>query len=561
MLQRLVVQNFALIDDLEIEFGPGLNVLTGETGTGKSLLIDALQVVLGRRASAGYVRTGVARAYLEAVFDLQGRETVAAPLAAAGIEPDEGLLILNRELGANGKSLYRINSRTVPVSLYREIGQRLVDFHGQGEQQLLLREARHGELLDQSGGPELQEAVRLLTQTFRELAAARKALADCQATAMERARRLDVLRFQVEEIDRAGLEPGEEERLRKERDFLAHAESIARLADESYQVLYGGEDYAEAAVAQIGRALKNLHELNRLSGALRESAETLEAVLSQVQEVARELAAVRERAAFDPQRLDAVEARLALIENLKRKYGVTVEEILAFREEAAAERDRLLGSEAEVEGLQDRIASLCKEWEGLAARISALREQAARELERRVTRELKTLELGSVQFRVDLRPLEGPNARGGEEAVFLFSANPGEPPRPLARVASGGELSRIMLALKTILAALDETPTLIFDEVDAGIGGRALQAVGEKLLAIGRYRQVVCVTHAARIAAYADRHLRIAKAASDGQTRTLIAVLDADDRLEELARMLSGGRRITETARKHARELLAMAKA
>ena len=555
MLQRLVVRNFALIDDLGIEFGPGLNVLTGETGTGKSLLIDALQAVLGRRAGADYVRTGAARAYLEAVFDLQGRETVLAPLAEAGIEPDEGLVILNRELGANGKSLYRINSRTVPVSLYREAGQRLIDFHGQGEQQSLLREGRHGELLDRSGGPELQETVRVLAQTYRELAAARKALADSRATAMERARRLDVLGFQVEEIDRAALEPDEEERLRAERDLLANAELIARLADESHQALYGGEDYAEAAVAQIGRALKHLRELSRLSRELRESVETLEAVLSQVQEVARDLAAVRERAAFDPRRLNAVEERLALIENLKRKYGVTVAEVLAFREAAAAERELLLGSAAAIGGLEDRIAALQAEWDGLAARVSALRQRAARQLQTRVAGELRALELDSVQFQVELRPLDGPNARGREEPVFLFSANPGEPPRPLARVASGGELSRIMLALKTILAAVDETPTLIFDEVDAGIGGRALQAVAEKLAAIGAHRQVVCVTHAARIAAYADRHLQIMKTAAAGQARTLITELNEEGRLEELARMLAGGRRVTETARKHAREL------
>jgi DNA repair protein RecN (Recombination protein N) len=551
----LVVRNFALIDDLSVEFGPGLNVLTGETGTGKSLIVDALQIVLGRRASAEYVRTGTDRAYLEAVFDLPEREAVLEPLAAAGIEPEEGFLILSRELQSTGRSLYRINGRTVTLALYRETGQRLIDFHGQGEQQFLLREERHGELLDRSGGPELREAVRLLEGAFREWAAARKALEVHQAEAMERARRLDMLTHQVEEIERAGLEPGEEERLGEERVFLVNAEQIARLADEGYQALYGSDEHAEAAVAQIGRALDSLRSLAHLSREAREGVATLESVLSQVQEVARDLVAVRERAEFDPRRLNAVEERLALIEGLKRKYGVTVEEILAFREAAAAERDRLLDGEAEISGLRERVTALRAEWDDLAVRVSGLRREAARELEIRVVRELRELELGAVQFRVEFRPLEGPNARGGEEAVFLFSANPGEPLKPLARVASGGELSRIMLALKALLAAVDETPTLIFDELDAGIGGRALQAVAEKLFEIGRNRQVICVTHAARIASQADRHLRIVKVATDGGIRAMIADLDEDARLEELARMLGGGRRITETARKHAREL------
>jgi DNA repair protein RecN (Recombination protein N) len=561
MLQRLVVRNFALIDDLEVEFRSGFNVLTGETGAGKSLLIDALQIVLGRRAAADYVRTGTDRAYLEAVFDLQGRDMVLEPLIGVGIEPEEGFLILSRDLLSTGRNMYRINGRTVPWSLFREVGQRLIDFHGQGEQQSLLQEERHGELLDRSGGPELQEAVQQLEQVFRDWSAARKVLEEHHLEALERVRRLEMLGFQVEEIEQAGLEPEEEKQLLEEKDFLANVEQIARLADESYQVLYGSEENGATAVTQIGRALDNLHALTRLYREARESLQALESVLNQVQEVARDLASVRERAEFDPERLNAVEERLALIESLKRKYGVTVEEILAFRETAAAERDRLLASEKEVSGLQDRIADQRREWEHLAVRISGLRREATRELENRVTRELRELELGAVEFRVELRPREGPSARGSEEAVFLFSANPGEPLKPLARIASGGELSRIMLALKTLLAAVDETPTLIFDEVDAGIGGRALQAVAEKLFTIGRSRQVICVTHAAQIACHADRHLQIGKEAAGGGTRTIIADLDEETRLEELARMVGGGREITEIARQHARELRRAVKA
>ncbi|MBE0466882.1 MAG: DNA repair protein RecN [Candidatus Desulforudis sp.] len=555
MLHRLVVRDFALIDDLTVEFGSGFNVLTGETGTGKSLLVDALQVVLGRRVSADYVRTGADRAYLEAVFDLQERDVLREPFTAAGIEPEEGFLALSRELLGSGRSLYRINGRTVSHTLFLNLGQRLVDFHGQGEQQSLLREGRHGELLDRSGGPELRETVRRLEQAFRDWAAARKALEAHRAEAMERARRLDIVELQVGEIERARLEVGEEEQLHEERSFLVNVEQIARLADESYQALYGSDEDAGAAVAQIGRALDNLHILARLCREAQEGQETLKSTLSQVQEVARDLVAVRERAQFDPERMNAVEERLALIEKLKRKYGATVEEVLVFQEAAAAERDRLLGGEAETARLQESVTALHREWETLASEVSRLRREAARELETRVTTELRELELGSVEFRVELRSLSGTSVRGREEAVFLFSANPGEPPKPLVRIASGGELSRIMLALKTVLAAVDETPTLIFDEVDAGIGGRALQAVAEKLFQIGRGRQVVCVTHAAQIACHADRHLEITKEVVGTGTRTSITVLEEPARLEELARMLGGGREITEVARKHAAEL------
>ncbi|ACA59543.1 DNA repair protein RecN [Candidatus Desulforudis audaxviator] len=555
MIERLVVRNFVLIDHLEVEFGPGLNVLTGETGTGKSLLIDALEVVLGRRASPDYVRAGADRAYLEVVFGLQGGNPVLGELENAGMEAEEGLLILSRELFGNGRNVYRIGGRTVPLSIFREIGRHLVDFHGQGEQQSLLRESRHGELLDRVGGPELRSAVERLEHLFRDWAEARRVLEQYRHDAMERARRLDVLSLQVQEIDRAGLEPEEEESLREERGFLVNAEQIAHLAGESYQVLYGAEDHGPAAVVQIGRALENLRALSRICQEARDAVPILESVLNQVQETARDLLALRERARFDPGRLDRVEARLALIEGLKRKYGATLDDILRFRETAAAERDRLLGSEEEIAGLEKRIATLSAEWEALAAEVSAGRRKTAAALEEGVTLELRELEFANLEFRVDFQPLDGPNARGREQAVFLFSANPGEPLKSLARIASGGELSRIMLALKKLLAEVDETPTLIFDEVDAGVGGRAMQAVAEKLSAVGRKHQVICVTHAPQIACHANRHLQIGKETAGGTTRTVVRELDEEERLEELARMLAGGREITDAARKHAFEM------
>ncbi len=561
MIERLVVKNFALIDDLEVEFGSGLNVLTGETGTGKSLVIDALEVVLGRRASPDYVRAGAGRAYLELVCGLQGAAPVPPEVKNAGIETEDGLLILSRELFGNGRNLYRVGGRTVPLAIYRETGRHLVDFHGQGEQQSLLRESRHGELLDRIGGQELRSALGRLEILFRDWTSTRRLLEQYRQDAMERARRLDVLGLQIQEIDRAGLEFGEEESLREERNFLVNAEQIARLADESYQVLYGAEDFGPAAVVQIGRALENLRALGRVCQEARETVPVLESVLTQVQETARDLLALRERARFDPERLDLVEARLALIEGLKRKYGTTLDEVLRYREQAAVEREHLLGSEGEIAGLAERITALGGEWEAVADEVSAGRRRTAAALETGVTLELRELELGELEFRVEFQPLEGPNGRGREQAVFLFSPNPGEPLRPLARIASGGELSRTMLALKKLLAEVDETPTLIFDEVDAGVGGRAIQAVAEKLWAVGRKHQVVCVTHAPQIAGHADRHLQIAKETFGGKTRTVVRNLDEEGRLEEMARMLAGGREITDPARKHAFEMRKLAAA
>lgn len=549
MLQRLVVKNFALIDDQDITFSSGLNAFTGETGSGKSLVLDAIQVGLGRRTAAASVRAGAERAVVECVFDLQGRSAlVDFPL-------ESGFLILNREVQASGRSIYRVNGRVMTAGNYREIARHLVDFHVQGEQQGLLRESRHLPLLDSFGGTETGETAEKVNQLYREWVAARQELEEIRRHGMERARRQDILAFQVQEIEAANPIPGEDVELERERNRLIHAARIAELANLIYVNLYRGDGRQRAAGDQIADALTALQELAELDPGAQELVKVLEPVLYQVQDLGRDLVPYRELADLDPGRLDAVEERLALFRRLKQKYGAGIEEVIAFRDQAAAEMSKLSGGQERIQDLETVLGNLEDEWQKAAAALTKARTAAARRFERVMAHELQQLEMGEAAFQVRLRPVDGLTAFGAEEAVLYLSPNLGEPAQPLAKIASGGELSRVMLALKNVLAAGDEVPTLVFDEADAGVGGRALDAVAGKLAEIGRHHQVLCVTHAAQLAALADRHFQIAKETVDGRTRMRVSVIEGEERLEELSRMLAG-RNISEAVRKHARELL-----
>ncbi|RJX18683.1 MAG: DNA repair protein RecN [Desulforudis sp.] len=554
MLQRLLVKNFTLIDDLAIEFSTGLNVLSGETGAGKSLIIDALQVVLGRRASAELVRTGCEKAVLEAVFDLDTDRTVGDWLIRDGYDLEDGFLVLTREIWRSGRNVCRVNGRTISVSAARGIGERLVDFHGQGEQQSLLRENRHRNLLDRFGGEGLMAQRDRVEAVYREWTTARDRLRKLETGAKERARRLDILQYQIEEIDCAGLTSGEDKSLEEERELLANAGQISRLAGEAYEALYGGEGPLPAGIDRLGAATTVVDQLARIYRDAGEISEQLNNVRAEVDDIARRIVGLRDRAEFNPVLLETVEERLAILRRLKQKYGDTIEAILAFREAADAERITLESGDAETGTLAERVEQLARRWQEEAALLSRMRADAAERFCAAVVRELADLEIGNVKFEAEMAPLEAMSPVGAESVEFLFSANPGEAVRSLSRIASGGELSRVMLALKTLLAEVDEVPTLVFDEVDVGVGGRALQAVGEKLADIALHRQVLCVTHAAHVACYARQHLLIRKQTGPGLTRTVIDILDGEALLEELARML-GGREVTENTRMLAREL------
>ncbi len=558
MLVSLDIQDFGLIDRQTIDFTSGLNVLTGETGAGKSIVVEALQVALGGRAWAEFIRTGKERARVTAVFDIQPLNMLKEKLQGWGIPLEEdGVLIMARELARNGRNICRINGQVVALSVYREAAQYLVDIHGQHENQSLFNPDRHRDLLDRFGGLwSLRQEVAEIYQKWRDLTSQ---LEELRRGTRDRLHRRDMLTYQVEEIDRARLSPGEDEALTQERNRLANAEKIAALAGRCYQVLYGGEEGLPAVMDLLGQACRDLQELSRIDPELSSLATTLDGVLFHVEDVARELARYRDGVEFNPGRLQQVEERLSRIRELKRKYGDSVEEILRYREEAAAELELLASSEENAAALEDEINRWEERWQEKAMALSRARRQHARQLEEAVARELLDLEMGRVEFQVLFEDLPQPAPGGRERVEFLISPNPGEPLRPLAKIASGGELSRVMLAMRSILAAVDELPTLVFDEVEAGIGGRTLVAVAEKLADIAGHRQVICVTHAAQIASYARTHFSISKEVQAGQTTTRVRRLDEEGRLLELARML-GGREVDGLARDHARHLLEQAR-
>ncbi|MGQ9531284.1 MAG: DNA repair protein RecN [Desulfotomaculales bacterium] len=554
MLRSLWAKNFVLLREVELDFGPGLNILTGETGAGKSIILEALGIGLGGRASTEMIRTGEERAVVHLFFDLQGVPGMEAHLAALGLEPPEdGQLLLVRELSRGGRTVCRVNGQVVPLNLYRQIGYALVALHGQHEYYTLFSHERHRELLDNFAG--LQEEVAATGHVHREWQRMRALWQQIAGEDPSLARRVEDLRHQVAEIDRARLRPGEEEELQAERRRLMHAEKILRLTGEAYALLYGGLGDEPAVVDLLGRAGALLRELVALEPGIQGAAAALGSAADQVAEVARTLAAYQEEGALDTGRLEEIEQRLALLRHLKGKYGTSVEEVLRWRGRAAEELSRLEQLLAQAQRFSETMAELTARWTEKAEGLRKARLEAARKLEELVTHELASLEMGSALFRVAVTPLEEPAPHGGDRVEFLIATNLGEPLRPLAKVASGGELARIMLAVKALLAGADQTPTLVFDEVDTGVGGQALTAIAAKLHAISRHRQVIGVTHAAQIAALADRHWRISKETVDGLTSTLVEpLLSEEDRVAELARML-GGREAAGAVLEHARHL------
>ncbi len=564
MLRELRIRNLAVIESLAVPFGPGLNILTGETGAGKSIMVDALTLLLGERAQpAETIRTGAESATIEGVFALSATGPIPALLREHGVAPEDGQLIVRRELVRGGRGRVFLNDANATLTLLEKLGEALVEIHGQHEHQALLRPGRHLDLLDGFGG--LGILRDKLHRRFEEWQGLGRELAELEAAAHDRAARLELYQAAITEIDAARLRPGEEEELRDERKRLQHAERLAEGAAAAYRHLY--EDPA-AAAARLGQAIAALRDLARIDTALEPIVQSLDTAAVQLDEGVRALRAYRDGVVFDPPRLDEIERRLDAIGRLRRKHGETVHAVLAARERMAAEMERLAQSEAGARELRERLDRIRGELATRALDLATRREQAAARLEGLVVAELAELGLDKPVFQARfVRERAGPGdlavgsegwrlgPRGVDQVEFLFSPNPGEEPRPLARIASGGELSRTMLALKVILAASDAVPVLIFDEVDVGIGGKTADTVGKKLRQVARSRQVLCITHLPQIACYADHHLRADKRVEEGRTVTAVAVLGREDRAREVARML-GGESVTETSLRHARELL-----
>jgi DNA repair protein RecN (Recombination protein N) len=556
MLKLLRINNIALIPSLEVEFGPGLTLLTGETGAGKSIVIDALGLLLGNRASAELVRSGEERASVEGVVGDAGLD---AFLTERGLPVEDGEAILRREIHAEGKGRATINGALVPVSVLRDLSLRIARIHGQHEPQGLLDPETHMGLLDRHAGLTADtERVASLYRGLRELEAALEAL---QRGRLEGERRREMLEYQAAEIQKASLGAGEEESLRQEKTIQANADRLAALTSQAYALLYEDE---EAVATRLGQAYRKVEELASIDPRFGPYVEARRAVLAQVEDLALALRDYRESIQVSPGRLDEIETRLALIDRLKKKYGETVEEVLTFGKRCREELQDLSAPAERQSELETKRRAAASQYFAAARELSGKRRAAARDLEKRVTAALAELAMEKTRFKVQFDPDIPPanaddpstwSERGIETAELLLSPNPGEDLKPLARIASGGELSRILLALNSVASLDDAGMTLVFDEVDAGIGGGVAEVLGRKLKAIAARHQVLCVTHLPQVASFADRHYAVRKRMERGRMVTEVKALGADERVEEVARML-GGETITETARRHAREMV-----
>ena len=575
MLRLLSVTDFATIEQLDIELGPGFNVLTGETGAGKSIIVDALGLLLGGRADVGMVRSGARQSRVEGIFLLAGdiSQKINVALHEYGIDVGEEEMILAREVNLDGRNTCRVNGRIVPLRLLSTLAQHLVDIHGQNQHLSLLRIREHIDILDKYGGlwqlrSEVAEAARQLTDIRREL----DRLRDNEA---EVARRVDFLRYQVEEISAADLRPTEYDDLTLERDRVANAERIITLSDHAYNALYDGLDRRESVMDLIGQVSKDFAQLEQLDPSFSQNLESVDALMHQVDELARALRSYRDGIEYSPDRLDELEERLDLINRLRRKYGSTIEEILAFGERASQELQELDHREERAEELKSLEMDLRRQVGQLAGRLSEARQHAAKGLADAIQEEADGLAFGYAQVLVEIRqsdsedgvpvgtsngvpcamtPSSGESTRhlafnetGVDSVEFLISLNPGEPPRPLARIASGGEASRLMLAIKSILSSADQIPILVFDEIDAGIGGRVGSVLGQKLSGLSESHAVLCVTHLPQLACYADHHTKVAKTASHDRTVTTVEVLEGEARVSELSQMLGSDSGATRT--------------
>ena len=566
MLCQLSIRNIALIDRLNLEFTEGLNVLSGETGAGKSIVIDAMNLALGERADRDLIRAGQDRAVVEALFDISAAPSLAPLLEENGVDFEGGQLIVSRTITLAGRNIVRLNGALVPLSLLRGVTSALVDVHGQHEHQSLLDEGRHLKFLDDFAREEIEAPARRVRELFDQYRSVRLRLRGMRQGNAERAQRLDMLRYQVEEIDRARLSCGEEEELTSQRDLIRNAERILSALSQCSAFLDGYEDMP-ACTDSIRQAVSLLGSISGYGAPFAALEEQLRDIYYTLEDIAMQLHVQAEKMDFDPERAEYVETRLDEIKSLKRKYGNSVEDVLRYRDEAEKEIDQLSRQEKDSGALDKRLSKLSRELYAACRDLSALRRAAAERFCAAVEGQLRDLGMRRAHLHVDFAALpEAEEAEkffsssGLDRVRFLIAVNAGEPLKPLSRTASGGELSRIMLAFKTIAADSDDVGTLVFDEIDTGISGRMAQVVGEKMAAIGRSRQVICVTHLPQIAALGDSHHLVEKRESDGRTVTNVRSLDFEARVCEIARMV-GGAQETEATRSHAREMLLQAAA
>lgn len=576
MLTELHIENFAIIDRLELHFRPNLITFTGETGAGKSIIIDAVETILGGRADTTFIRSGSDRASLEAVFRIPdaNRNAIHLILDREDLQDDPNYLSLGREIRASGRNVARVNGRSVNASLLRELGEYLIDVHGQSEHLSLLRVSQHLGLLDSyaladraiSTTRPILELLDSYHTAYQRWVQVQRELDQIRRSEQDAARRADMLTFQINEIETARLRPREEEDLKEERNRLANAEGLASLSQEALLALDEGGPESQAATDLFGQVVDALQGLARLDPSQAALAEQAQAAFETMSDLAANLRSYQDSIEFNPKRLDQVEERLGTIHILKRKYGSSIPEILEFGARAKQQLDEISHAEERIEALVAEQGKLIDQIGQLGSSLSQVRHAAAERLADALEVELSDLQMSGARFKVDFQRQSDPegapstdgkrdafDANGLERVEFLIAPNPGEGFKPLAKIASGGETSRLMLALKNVLARADQIPTLIFDEIDQGIGGRVGAVVGKKLWSLAQDHQVLCITHLPQLAAYGDQHFRVQKEIHDGRTSTQVIPLDGEPRLVELAQMMG---EVSEGTLRSAREIL-----
>jgi DNA repair protein RecN (Recombination protein N) len=566
MLSLLKIKNIALIDEIQLEFAAGLNLLTGETGSGKSIIVDSLGALTGERVSSDLIKEGAGNAQIEGLFQINSNADLNRIFDESGIEFDDAAsveLIVRRELAATGKNRIFVNNQMVTQAFLKRIGTFLVDIHGQGEQATLFNPATHLEMLDEYARAENVRG--RVARKYAELAAIQKELRHLREDEAQKLQLLDILRFQVEEIGKAALKAGEDEALEEEKRRLNNVEKLSTLSDESYALLYENE---EATVTTLEKAIRRVTELGEYESSFAAYMEGLQTAQAVLEDLAMSVRDFRNRLEFSPERLEEIENRLAEISRLKRKYGGTIESVLTHLAESEARLSNIETAELREEELRKKLKNARAEYLEIARELHDKRQKAARKFEKEIETNLKKVALEKARFEVRI---DAPNDFGAEETAktftakgfdqieFYFSANVGESVKPMVKVASGGEASRLMLILKTTAKLSEHEKAMVFDEVDAGIGGRVAEAVGLKLKELARTQQVLCVTHQPQVASLADHHFLVEKETAKNRTEIRVRELSENEKVEEIARMLTG-REITETARRHAQEMLSAAR-
>ena len=558
MLRTLTIRHIALIDTIKIDFSDGFSVLTGETGAGKSIIIEALNFVLGERASREMIQTGADRASVEAEFEISPDEPVREVLLEQALmEPEDSFLTLFRELTDSGRNTCRVNGTLVSAAVLKQIGDRLVDIHGQHAHQALLNEKLHLSILDGFAGEEIQEPAGRVRLAFQAASEALKKLNGAQMDERERMRRCDLLSYQIREIDAARLVEGEEEDLSERRRVLQHAQTIQEALAAAHEAVTGDE----GALSPLFAASRAMGTIASLSGDYQSASERLSSAYYELEDIGYLLRDLERDFSYDPEELDRIETRLEEISGLKRKYGESIPEILKYRKNIGEEYEDLIGNETRQEQLRESYAAARKEYDAACAVLRGIRERTAERLRSGLLPHLRDLGMPGADFEVRFVPLDGelPSGHGKETAEFLLTANRGEPVRPLSKVASGGELSRIMLAMKSVLADAGDVPTMVFDEIDTGISGQIGNALAGKMHQIARDHQVLCITHLPQVAACADTEYLVFKEETDGRSRSGIRRLTEEERPAEIARIM-GSAPDDAVAIEHARNLILSAR-